>query len=52
MNFPRVSVVMAAYNAEEYIAKAINSVLQQEEVTLEVIVVDDCSVDSTAEIVE
>ncbi len=52
MNSPRVSVVMAAYNAGDYIARAIDSALQQDDVSLEVIVVDDCSADSTVEIVE
>ena len=46
-----VSVIVPAYNAEEYIGKTISSLLGQEEVDLEVIVVDDCSADATLEIV-
>ncbi len=49
---PRVSVVVAAYNAEKYIAEAVRSVLRQTVEDLEVIVIDDGSVDSTADVVE
>ncbi len=47
----KVSVVMPAYNAEKYIGSAIQSVLGQTWTDLELIVVDDCSQDATAEIV-
>ncbi|WP_029619336.1 glycosyltransferase family 2 protein [Pseudorhizobium marinum] len=50
-NQPDVSFVIAAYNAEETIARAIESALAQVGVTLEVVVVDDCSTDHTVEIV-
>ncbi|WP_142592717.1 glycosyltransferase family 2 protein [Pseudorhizobium endolithicum] len=45
-----VSVVIAAYNTEETLARAIDSALAQEDVSVEVIVVDDCSTDGTAAI--
>nr|CAD6405993.1 glycosyltransferase family 2 protein [Rhizobium sp. Q54] len=45
-----VSVVIAAYNTEETLARAIDSALAQEGVAVEVIVVDDCSTDGTAAI--
>jgi succinoglycan biosynthesis protein ExoO len=48
---PDVSVIVAAYNTEDYIGKAIRSALSQEGVTLEVIVVDDCSTDETRRVV-
>ena len=48
---PLVSVVMPAYNAEKYIADAIRSVLRQTLTDLELIVIDDGSVDKTAQIV-
>lgn len=47
---PTVSVIIAAYNAQETIAIAIKSALVQERCRLEVIVVDDCSVDNTYDI--
>jgi len=47
---PDVSFVIAAYNAEASIARAIESTLAQRAVAVEVIVVDDCSGDRTLEI--
>lgn len=47
MNCPLVSIVIPAYNHEQYVAQAVTSVLQQTYHNLEVIVVDDASVDST-----
>lgn len=40
-----ISVIMAAYNAEQTIAQAIKSVLMQTYKNLELIIVDDCSTD-------
>lgn len=47
---PDVSVVIAAFNAEATIARAIDSALRQQGVTVEVLVIDDCSTDGTLEI--
>jgi len=44
---PDVSFVIAAYNAEATLGRAIDSALVQQGVTVEVIVVDDCSSDAT-----
>jgi len=48
----RLSVVIAAYNAEAYIKDALESVLDQSVTNLECIVIDDCSDDNTCSIVE
>jgi succinoglycan biosynthesis protein ExoO len=42
-----ISVIIAAYNAEKYIERAIRSALDQESVSVEVIVIDDNSTDGT-----
>lgn len=47
----KISVIMPAYNAEATIAKSMESVLKQTYQNLELIVIDDDSVDKTAEIV-
>lgn len=44
---PDVSVVIAAYNAADTIGEAIRSAAAQEGVTVEILVVDDCSTDET-----
>jgi succinoglycan biosynthesis protein ExoO len=49
---PDISFIIAAYNAEETLKRAIDSALAQVGVTVEVIVVDDCSTDETVEIAE
>ena len=49
---PRLSVIVAAWNAEATIADALASVLEETEVALECIVVDDGSTDGTAGILE
>jgi glycosyltransferase involved in cell wall biosynthesis len=49
-NMPLVSVLMTAFNREQYIAEAIESVLASSYINFELIIVDDCSIDNTVEI--
>jgi len=50
MPLPLVSVLMTVYNREKYIAEAIESVLQSTYTNFELIIVDDCSTDTSVEI--
>ncbi|MCH9049030.1 MAG: glycosyltransferase family 2 protein [Proteobacteria bacterium] len=47
-----VSIIMPAYNADKYIRDGIESVLSQTYQEWELLIVNDCSQDSTAKIVE
>lgn len=49
---PQVSMVIPAYNAENYIARCIDTVLAQSQPDVEVIVVNDGSSDRTPEIID
>lgn len=47
-----VSVIVAAYNVGRYLEQAVRSALEQQDVTVEVIVVDDASTDNTWQVLE
>ncbi len=49
---PLVSVILPAYNHEEFVADAIESVLNQTYQNIEFLVADDASTDHTAEIIK
>lgn len=49
---PEVTVFMALYNGEKYIRQAINSVLQQTFKDIELLIIDDGSIDNSVAIVQ
>ncbi len=49
---PKISVIIPVYNAEKYLAKSIESVLNQSLKDIEVICIDDGSTDKSLEILE
>lgn len=51
IKFPEISVIMAVYNGEKFIKSAIQSVIDQSFKDFEFIIIDDCSTDKTAEII-
>ena len=52
MTTPAISVVLPTYNVENYIARALDSLINQTYTDFEVIVVDDCSNDKSIKIAE
>jgi glycosyltransferase involved in cell wall biosynthesis len=51
-NYPKITVLMPAYNAENYIAEAISSVLKQSFTPFELLIVNDGSTDRTVKIIQ
>lgn len=49
---PLISVVIPAYNAENFIAETLNSVLNQSYKNIEVLIIDDASADKTFDIIQ
>lgn len=47
---PLVSIIVPVFNVEKYIKESLESILSQTYSNLEVIIIDDCSTDSTYEI--
>lgn len=52
MHLPEISIILPAYNTEEYIGQAIASALNQSISNIEVIVVDDGSTDNTVSVIQ
>ena len=50
MELPLVSVIMSAFNEEEYIGEAVNSILRQTYQNFELLIIDDYSTDRTLDI--
>ncbi len=51
-NNPKISVVMSAYNRPQYAKEAIESILNQTYKDFEFIIIDDCSTDNTANVIQ
>ena len=49
---PLVTVVLATYNQEDYVQKALGSILSQTYINLEIIICDNGSTDKTKEIIK
>jgi len=52
MNLPKISVVMAVYNAELFLIESIDSILNQTFDNFELIIINDGSTDGTKNIIE
>jgi len=48
---PKISVLLPVYNAEAFIGESIKSILDQTESDFELLIIDDCSTDSSIEII-
>ncbi len=49
---PKVSIIMPVYNSEKYVGEAIQSILDQTYKDFELIVIDDCCKDRSAEVIK
>ncbi len=49
---PKVSIIIPVYNAEKYIGQCLDSVCRQTFYNLEVLCIDDCSTDNSAEVIK
>lgn len=52
MNKPLVSVLMPCYNVEKYIEESLTSILNQTYANLQIIAINDCSTDSTGQMLD
>lgn len=52
MEEPKISVIIPAYNCENYIDETISSILIQSYSNWEIIIIDDCSTDNTKNIIQ
>ena len=51
-DFGLVSIIMPSYNSSKYIAKTIDSIINQSYTNWELLITDDCSTDNTCEIIK
>ena len=52
MNIPILTIAIPVYNKEKYIKQCINSALKQKLDNIEVLVIDNCSTDSSWQIIK
>ncbi len=52
MTNPSITIVMPVYNAEQFVAEAIQSILSQTFTSFEFIIIDDCSTDNSLQIIK
>ena len=50
MPYIKITVIVPVYNAEQYISKCIESILEQTYTNLQIILVDDGSTDGSGEL--
>lgn len=50
INIPLISVLLPVYNCEKYIFEAVESILTQTYTNFELLIIDDCSTDTTLQI--
>ena len=48
----KVSIIVPVHNSESYLYKCVNSLLAQTEESIEIVLVDDCSTDSSRELIK
>jgi glycosyltransferase involved in cell wall biosynthesis len=51
-DIPLVSIALCTYNGEKFLVKQLDSILNQNYINIEVIITDDCSSDTTRQILE
>jgi glycosyltransferase involved in cell wall biosynthesis len=49
---PLISVILACYNQEQFVGEAVEGILSQTYSPLEIVIIDDCSPDGTAKVIE
>lgn len=48
----KISIIIPVYNTEKYISRCIKSIVEQELKNYEIIIIDDCSIDNSYQILE
>ena len=49
---PKISVIIPTYNRSEFLCRCVDSVLRQDYDNVEIIIINDCSTDNTADVVK